>query len=207
MYLPLQFRDQDGTHARALMRAHPFASLISNDADGVPFVTHLPLHLQAQGDAWCLLGHCARGNPHWRYLEAQRQALVTFVGPHAYMSPSVYPDLLRVPTWNYLCVHARVEARLVEGEIEKDRLLKHLIGDHDPAYAAQWLSLPVDYQQRMMQAIVAFELRITDLQCKIKLNQHRPEAHAAMFERYHHGSEAERALADWMQTLGLVQTP
>ena len=97
MYLPPQFHSHDPAHARALMREHPLASLVSTDDEGFPFVTHLPLHAQERGDTLVLLGHCARPNPHWRYLQARREALVTFMGPQAYLSPSVYPDLARVP--------------------------------------------------------------------------------------------------------------
>lgn len=204
MYLPSHFDDEQGQHARRLMREYPFASLVSNDDDGFPFVTHLPLHLHEQDGSLLLLGHCARANPHGRYLQARPEALVVFMGPHAYLSPSVYPDVQRVPTWNYLSVHARVRARLIDDADDKDRLLKHLIGDHEPAYAAQWRALPADYQQRMMRGIVAFELEVIDLQCKLKLNQHRPEAHAATFVQYSAGDENERALADWMKQLGLV---
>ena len=126
------------------------------------------------------------------------------MGPQAYMSPAVYPDLLRVPTWTYFAVHARVEARLLEGEEAKDALLKQLIGDHEPAYAAQWRGLPDTYTDGMLKGIVAFELRILDLKTKVKINQHRPESHAAMHAAYAQGGEQEQALALWMQRLGLV---
>ena len=201
MYLPAQFQAKNEAHAWDLIRAYPFASLISNDDSGLPFVTPLPLHLeQANGQA-VLLGHCARPNPHWRYLEARPRAVVSFMGPHAYMTPRVYPDLARVPTWNYLTVHCTVEARLIESFDDKDRLLKHLIHDHDPAYGAQWRALPEDYQHKMMGGIVAFELKIVDLQCKLKLNQHRPEARTAMKAAYAAGNENEQALALWMDKL------
>lgn len=121
------------------------------------------------------------------------------------MSPKVYPDLTRVPTWSYLVVHAKVEASLVEEPLAKDRLLKQLIGDHEPPYASQWRGLAEDYQSKMLNAIVAFELRITDVQCAIKLNQHRPESHVAMYAAYAQGTEDERALAEWMVKLGMVQ--
>lgn len=186
------------------MRAYPLASLISVDDAGFPFVSHLPLHLTQRDGQHVLLGHCAKANPHWRYLQARPQALVTFMGPQAYMSPKVYPDLVRVPTWSYLAVHAQVEATLVEETTAKDRLLKQLIGDHEPAYAAQWRELPEDYQSKMLNGIVAFELRITDLQCTLKLNQHRPESHAAMHAAYVQGSSDEQALAEWMVKLGMV---
>lgn len=206
MYLPQQFKHPQ--HAAAIMREHPFASLVSTDADGFPFVTHLPFKLiEAGGQPMALLGHCARANPHAGYLQARPQALVTFMGPQAYMSADVYPDLQRVPTWTYLAVHARVEARLLEGEEAKDALLKQLIEDHQPAYAAQWRALPENYTQAMLNGIVAFELKILDLQTKLKLNQHRPESHAAMHATYAQGAEQEKALAQWMQRLGMVGGP
>jgi transcriptional regulator len=204
VYLPPQFNPKDEAHAWRVMRAHPFASLISVDDEAFPFVTHLPLHLTHRNAQHVLLGHCAKANPHWRYLQARPQALVTFMGPQAYMSPKVYPDLVRVPTWSYVAVHARVEATLVDEPQAKDRLLKQLIGDHEPPYASQWRGLEADYQQKMLSGIVAFELRITDVQCKLKLNQHRPESHAAMHAAYLHGNANEQALAAWMVALGMV---
>ncbi|MFZ9296769.1 MAG: FMN-binding negative transcriptional regulator [Hylemonella sp.] len=203
MYLPSQFKSEDRQLASSLMRAYPLASLISNDDDGHPFLTHLPLHLQEQGDNFVLLGHVARGNPHWRYLQARPRVLASFLGPHAYMSPRVYPDLQRVPTWNYLAVNCTAQASIMEGDQAKDALLKQLIADHEPAYAEQWRSLGEEFAHKMLAGIVAFELRVTDWQCKLKLNQHRPEAHAAMLETYANGNENERALASWMTRMGL----
>ena len=111
MYLPAHFKGEWTRHAVPLLRADPFASLISCDDTGLPFVTHLPLQLQdeasgLEGESPVLLGHVARGNQHWRLLQQRPQAVVTFLGAHAYLSPQVYPDLARVPTWNYLAVHA-----------------------------------------------------------------------------------------------------
>jgi transcriptional regulator len=205
MYLPPQFVPKDPALALELMRAHPFASLISCDDEGLPFVTHLPLHLEQQGEQLVLWGHCARANPHWRHLQARPSSLVTFMGPHEYMSPGVYPDLQRVPTWNYVAVHCTVEARLVEEGAEKDALLKRLIGDHEPAYAAQWRGLPADYADKMLAAIVGFELRVTHLQCKVKLNQHRPESHASLHAAYRASGEQGRELARWMERIGLAK--
>jgi transcriptional regulator len=209
MYQPPQFRSADPAIAARLMRDHPFASLISTDDAGVPFVTHLPLHLEQRDTSaserpdLVLLGHCARPNPHGRYLQQRPTALVTFLGPHAYQSPRIYPDLARVPSWNYLAVHCTVSATLLEDPLAKDALLKKLIGDHEPSYAQQWRSLGQDYAGKMLAGIVAFELRIVALECKLKLNQHRPESHAALRAVYAQGSEQERQLAHWMDSLGM----
>ncbi len=209
MYLPPQFVAKDAAVAREVMRAHPFASLISTDDEGLPFVTHLPLHLAEEGDGNgepVLLGHVARPNPHAKYLVERPRAVVTFMGPHAYMTPRVYPDLARVPTWNYLAVHCTVQATAVERFDDKDRLLKHLIHEHDPAYADQWRDLDEGFQHQLMRGIVAFEFRVLALQCKVKLNQHRPESHAAMHGAYAVGGPDEQALAGWMRRLGMLVT-
>ncbi len=209
MYLPPQFDNTDKILAADLVRAHPFASLISVDDAGLPFVTHLPLHLEnddsstAEQPSWVLLGHVARANPHWRYLQARPQAVVTFIGPHAFLSPKVYPDLARVPSWNYLAVHCTVQVTLVEAAEAKDLLLKKLIADHEPAYAAQWRGLDVEFAQKMLSGIIGLELRVTQLQCKLKLNQHRPESHSALHAQYARGSDDERELAAWMTRLGM----
>src|SRR5205085_11214513 len=114
---------------------------------------------------------------------------------HAYLSPSVYPDRQRVPSWNYLAVHCKVQARLVEDELGKDRLLKRLIGDHEPSYAQQWLDLGEEFQRKLLAGIVGFELRVLEVECKVKINQHRPEAYEKQHAGYAAGDEQRRELA------------
>lgn len=209
MYQPPQFNSKDRSQALDIIRAQPLASLISVDDTGLPYVTHLPLHAELQGelgDKLVLLGHCAKPNPHWKYLKERPQAVVTFLGPNAYLSPQIYPDLARVPSWNYVAVHCTVLAKLIEQPEAKDQLLKKLIGDHEPRYKQQWIDLGTEYQHKMLMGIVGFELQVVDLQCKIKINQHRPESHAKLHGKYAAGNDHERALADWMLRLGLYVT-
>jgi transcriptional regulator len=203
MYQPPQFKSKDRAHSLQIMRRQPLASLISVDDTGLPFVTHLPLHVEERGEQLVLLGHCAKPNPHWKYLQARPQAVATFLGPNAYLSPQIYPDLARVPSWNYVAVHCTVQATLIEAPEAKDRLLKKLIGDHEPAYKQQWIDLGTEFQHKMLAGIVGFELQVVDLQCKIKINQHRPESHSALHQMYVAGNDNERGLADWMVKVGL----
>ena len=205
MYLPKQFNHPE--HARSIILENPLTSLVSNDDEGFPFISHIPIKLMphetdAQQDL--LLGHVAKSNPHAGFLHKRPQVLLTFMGPQAYMSPAVYPDLIRVPTWSYVAVHVKAEVRILEGEEAKDGLLKQLIADHEPSYAQQWRGLPVSYTLPMLNGIVAFEMKVIKVQTKVKLNQHRPEAHAAMLAAYDSGNESEKALAGWMRRLGLA---
>jgi transcriptional regulator len=148
-----------------------------------------------------LYGHVAKANPHWRYLRDRGTAVASFLGPHAYMSPRVYPDSKRVPTWNYLAVECRATVRLIEGHDATDGMMVRLIDDYDPQYLSQWRSLDEHYVTSMMAGIVGFQLTVTEIQCKLKLNQHRPESHAAMREAYAGGNENERELVQWMDRL------
>lgn len=213
MYQPPQFNSKERAQALDIIRAQPLASLISVDDAGLPYVTHLPLHVEENSSTssgrtggLTLFGHCAKPNAHWKYLQARPQAVVTFLGPNAYLSPQIYPDLARVPSWNYVAVHCTVQATLIEESEAKDQLLKKLIGDHEPRYKQQWIDLGKEYQHKMLKGIVGFELQVVDLQCKIKVNQHRPESHAKLHEMYAAGNDNQRALADWMVRLGLKVT-
>ena len=207
MYLPRHFEPADHALTLEVMRTHNFALMVCNDDAGVPFATHLPIIVSERGLAGArsvvLEGHVAKPNPHWRYLQAGREVMLVFQGPQAYMSPRVYPDLARVPTWNYLAVHAYGHATLLEGSVKKDALLKGLIAIHEPEYAAQWRGLDAEFQEKMLAGIVAFEIAVERLEAKFKLNQHRKEAHAAMKSIYGAGTPDERALAGWMTRLGL----
>ncbi len=207
MYLPKHFEQQDLALTLEVMRTHSFATMVSVDDAGAPYATHLPLIVSevGKGDIAQIVieGHVAKPNPHWKYLEARPDVLLMFQGPHAYMSPKVYPDIAHVPTWNYLAVHATGKARLLEGDRAKDALLKGLIAIHEPEYAAQWRGLDEEFQTKMLAGIVAFTITVEQLQPKFKLNQHRKQAHAAMKERYAKGTPNEQALAGWMARLGM----
>ena len=202
MYLPKHFESPDRALTLEVMRTHNFATLTSVDAEGAPFVTHLPVALTEEGDTVVLHFHLAKANPHAAMLREKRPSMVAFLGPHAYMSPSVYADLKRVPTWNYIAVHAYGEPVELATNDAKDALLKSLIAIHEPAYADQWRALDEKYQTMMMSAICAFRMTVTQLEGKFKLNQHREEAHSSMKAKYGEGTPDERALVAWMERLG-----
>src|SRR4029079_11833976 len=64
------------------------------------------LFAPSDGAHGTLRGHLARGNPQWRELSSDVDALAIFVGPEAYISPSLYEEKRLtgkvVPTWNYV---------------------------------------------------------------------------------------------------------
>jgi len=103
MYNPPAFREDDPAILAGIMDRARLSLLVSNGADGMPVVTHLPL-LYRDGQ---VIGHVARANPHWRGLS---RGIAVFQGVEGYVTPSSYPSKAEhhrvVPTWNYEAVHA-----------------------------------------------------------------------------------------------------
>lgn len=203
MYIPPQFAATDPAFALEVMRTHNFANLVSSEDEGRPVATPLPVVVSEKDGQVFIHFHLARANPHVATLRAGRPSMLAFSGPHAYMSPSVYPDLKRVPTWNYIAVHAYGEVAELTEAHQKDALLKSLIALHEPAYAQQWIGLDAEFQETMLGAIAAFCMTVTQLDSKFKLNQHRKEAHAAMKVSYANGTLNEQEIGRWMTRLGL----
>lgn len=203
MYLPKHFASADLAHALRLVAEHPLALLVGPDASGDSFGSHLPMIAEAGKDGFTLEGHMARANPHWGWLSQQRSLLAVFSGPGAYVSPSHYDSVKNVPTWNYAALHVYGEVELIDGQADKDALLKRLIGRFEPGYAEQWRGLPEDYQFKLLGAIVGFRIRVTRWELKLKMSQNRA---AAERERIREslaasGSAEERAVAAWMARL------
>lgn len=203
MYLPKHFTSSDLEHALRLIADHPLALLVGPDAAGQSFGSHLPLIVSANADDLVLEGHMARANPHWGWLSQQRSLLAVFSGPSAYISPSHYDSLQNVPTWNYAALHAYGDIELIDGQADKDALLKRLIGRFEPEYAEQWRGLGEDYQHKLLGAIVGFRIRVTRWELKLKMSQNRAAVERQRIREALAGSELaeDRATAEWMARL------
>jgi len=88
MYRPPAFIETDLAALDALLADDNFITLITV-RDGLPTTSHLPVLYRRDGDAIELLGHFARPNPQARHAGP---ATAIVHGPHAYVSPSWYPD-------------------------------------------------------------------------------------------------------------------
>ncbi|MBV8124479.1 MAG: FMN-binding negative transcriptional regulator [Burkholderiaceae bacterium] len=210
MYNPKHFKLDDLSAAQRLMREHPLALLIGPVQQNKDAVTHAPLILRPAGGAaagvhdWCLEGHMARANPHQQWMTDGAELLAVFSGPDAYVSPGFYETPLNVPTWNYLTVHVSVRVERLDDAAFKDAVLKRLIAQHEPSYAAQWRGLPPDYQAKMLAAIVGFRLHVQSWEFKAKLSQNRAVGERErMRAQWAQGSADQQELAQWMSLLDL----
>ena len=202
MYLPKHFEQDDPVLLLEVMRQHTFATLVSQ-VDGAHFATHVPVVACAGDDGIEINGHVARANPHWRGLQSAPEALMIFHGPHTYISPTQYTQQNRVPTWNYIAIHASGPATVHEADAAKLAILAESIGHHEPVYRAQFDALEPPYRAAMLGAIVGFTLRVEKLEGKFKLGQHRLAEDRPELQAWHEsGGENERAIAGWMKRLG-----
>lgn len=178
MYIPSTFQVTDNSQLHELMEAYNFAAVLTVDPDGLPFATHMPLMLERErGPYGTLVGHMARANPQWRHFQADQDILVMFQGPHAYISPSWYVGAFNVPTWNYAVVHAYGVPRIVEEAGQIQAMLDALVDHHEKTMATPWTADWADPRhEKLIKAVVGFELPITRLEGKFKLNQNKSQA-------------------------------
>jgi transcriptional regulator len=174
MYTPPAFAVDELAWAVELISEYPFGLLMTY-RNSSPQITHLPMLAEVRvGELW-LLGHVARANPHAASIDGGAPATAVFQGPHAYVSASWYEEPYEtVPTWNYAAVHC--DGRLQEGDAY--RTLALLTEKFEAGTAAPWEMerLDVDYLQKQLRGIVAFEMRVDALRAKAKLSQNRTPA-------------------------------
>jgi transcriptional regulator len=187
MYVPRHFAFPEGAESahHDLVDAHNFGLLIAGDGGGgPPEAAHLPFVLdRARGPLGTLIAHVARANPIWRRFAPEREVLLVFQGPHAYVSPDWYAGRGLVPTWNYLAVHGYGVPRLLEGEAAAADALVQLSATMEATLAPKppWTmhELSETARRALLRGIVAFEIELVRLEGKQKLNQNRTAADRA----------------------------
>ncbi|MGE0180286.1 MAG: FMN-binding negative transcriptional regulator [Sphingomonas sp.] len=143
-----------------------------------PFVAHVPVVVDPPDR---LRFHVARGNRAARALAGGR-AIVSCLGPDAYVSPDWYGTPDQVGTWNYRAVEAEGPLRPLD-EDELATLLDDLSDAHEARLAPKrpWsrAKMSAGRFEAMLKAIAGFEMRIEALRGTNKLGQHKSEAERA----------------------------
>ena len=157
------------------MKSNSFGILFSHTG-AEPMASHLPFILdENSGEHGLILGHMAKANRQWRYADGQ-QVLVVFHGPHTYVSPTWYQDEDTVPTWDYVAVHATGVFNASEDRAGLEDKVARLTEQHEASQPQPWQpDFSTAYSDQMFKRIVAFEIEITSIQGKWKLNQNHPE--------------------------------
>lgn len=172
MYIPKIFRNENPKEIEEFIRQNSFGILVSLE-NNIPLATHIPIELEEREGKKVLCGHLARANEQWRSFDENKEILVIFTGPHAYISASWYKGE-SVPTWNYVAVHVYGKIRIVEGQglwLSLKKLVDKYEKTSENPVSLETMSKKMVENQ--MKAIVGFEIEITDIQAKYKLSQNR----------------------------------
>ena len=151
--------------AQAIVRAHPFATIVTADLRA----THMPCLLEEDADGLTVVGHVAKPDPVSAALD--RPVLLIFQGPHGYVSASWYGEDT-IPTWNHVTLHVRGTPELLDDALP---LLRRTVDHFEAAVARPWsLDRMGETAREMADQVVAFRLRAESWHAEAKLSQDKP---------------------------------
>ena len=197
MYNIPYFKASNHQEVIDFMQANPFVTICGVDANGLPVATHIPVLIKIENDIVTISGHMMRKQDHSNAFEINKNVLVIFSAPSAFVSANWYTTKNMGSTWNYQTVHARGTL-----EIKDEAHLRQLLTDltlhfeKDADSPTQVKNLSEEYMQQNMKAIYSFDLVVMDLQHVFKLSQNRDEAsHANIVNELSNGAPACKHMA------------
>lgn len=201
MYNIPDFKTGDQQQVIDFMHNNPFAVLTGCDADNKPVATHVPLLIKEREGKIRLQGHIMRQTDHHKAFEKNANVLAIFNGPHTYVSASWYTHQKQASTWNYMTVHAK--GTLTFGD---EQLLLNVLHEttarfeNNPASPSLGEHLPNEYVQRLMKAIVAFEIEVTSIDHVFKLSQNKDaESYQNIISKLANGDSEAKKISELMQ--------
>jgi transcriptional regulator len=201
MYIPKHFEASEET-GREIMQAHGWSLLVTTAEDGAPFCTHLAMVWQDDGTPHgSLIGHIARANPHWKLFEKAAPSMALFWGPHAYVSPTWYAPGVKVPTWNYVTVHAYGRPQVIEDTGQVLEVLADLAKIYEGKDGWSLDELPPGNAAVQTRGIVAFRMPLDKVESKTKLSQNRDmeDRHRVIAKLEASDGDDAKATAEWMK--------
>jgi len=165
MHIKPAFELRDVEVARSMVRAHPFATIVTADLRA----THMPCLVEEDADGLVILGHVACADPVAESLAGP--LLLIFQGPHGYISASWY-EQDTIPTWNHVTLHVRGTPQRLDDPLP---VLERTVDHFEAAVERPWsLGRLADGGREMADKVVAFRLRADSWHAEGKLSQDKP---------------------------------
>lgn len=201
MYNLPYFKADDEKDVIEFMHQHSFIALCGSDSDCKPVATHIPVLIEQREEKLFLVGHIMKQTDHHKAFAQNKNVLAIFSGPHAYVSASWYIDKQQASTWNYTTVHAKGELAFLDEnallEVLTKTTAKFENNNNSPSLVEH---LSTEYVQRLMKAIIAFEIEVTAIDHVFKLSQNRDkESYHNIIDKLHEGDNNSKQMADLMQ--------
>lgn len=199
MYVRTSHQPRSTADVLQVIRQNMFATLITTSPQAM-IASHLPFLIdETRGENGTLLAHMAAANPQSAAIGNSDEALVIFLGPHGYISPSWYADRATAPTWDYVAVHCYGTPRRHSGQ-EALENIERLVSAVEAASPAPWSmsDLGEESVNALLKNVVSFEIPISRMEGKFKLNQgEKPDRTSAAIRQLEQQGEA--ALAEYMR--------
>lgn len=175
MYKLPYFTEEDHEKVIAFMKENSFA-VVTGLGDEYPVATQLPLNIEIrEGDKIFLTGHLMKNTDHHKVFEKNKNVLVVFNGPHCYVSASWYGTPAVASTWNYISVHAKGKIKFTD-DAGTYKAINAITNKYEGTQTeAAFNNLPAEYVQRLVKAIIGFEIEVTHLDNVFKLSQNHEE--------------------------------
>ena len=181
---------------------YPFAFLTGCDAENKPVATQLPVFIEEKDGRKILRGHLMKNTDHHNAFVHNENVLVVFTGHHTYVSGTWYSNPHTPSTWNYMSVHAKGIIRFLDDAALVDalRMVSLHFENYNQQSATIYDNLPAEYTQRLMKAIVAFEIEIKEMDTVFKLSQDRDaKSYENIIARLKEQGEAGQVIAAEME--------
>jgi transcriptional regulator len=188
----------DPDAVRELVRANPWATIVSSGADGL-VASHYPVLLDENSEELALLTHVGRPDEEVHGF-GDTEVLVIFQGLHGYVSPSWYgPEGTKAPTWNFSVAHCHGVPELLGAE-ENLATLTRLVETFEVA-VEEPLYLDQEWGAQIAKGTVGLRIPVTRFVCKRKLSQDKDDVsrRQAIAKLREPGPYEHPALADEME--------
>ena len=162
---------------REFIDQHPFAFLSGCDTENKPVATQVPVFIEEQNGKKFLRSHIMKNTDHHKAFLQNENVLVVFSGSHTYVSGTWYSDPNTPSTWNYMSVYAKGIIKFLNDLALEEVLRKttlHFEG-YNESSPTVFDNIPEAFKKRVMNAIVAFEIEVLEMDTVFKLSQDRDE--------------------------------
>jgi len=168
-------KEHDPLVIKEFVDQHPFAFLVGCDSDNKPVATQVPVFIEEADGVKVLRGHIMKNTDHHKAFVRNENVLAVFTGHHTYVSATWYSDPHLASTWNYMSVHVKGIIRFLDDAALEEVLRKTTLHfeNYDHHSPTVFDNLSVEFKQRVMKAIVAFEIEIKEMDTVFKLSQDR----------------------------------
>lgn len=177
MYSFSYFKEKHKQTILDFIEENPFAFLTGSYVSGVQVATQIPIIAEEKNGELFLQGHIMRNTDHHRAFVENPNALVVFTGANTYVSASWYSNPQIGSTWNYMSVHIHGKINFMSPDelIQLMRKFTLKFEEDNTQSLTIYDNLPDSFLNKMMPAIVGFEIKAEKVDNVFKLSQNRDE--------------------------------